>query len=93
MKVAVIAFLLTFSLIYGYQKITEPDYQQCSVAYTVKDGDTLWQVAAEHMPMQDKHDDVRGLLYDIQTVNGIPDKDARWLSPGRTLVIPLATEK
>lgn len=93
MKAAVVAFLLTFGLLYGYQKVTEPDYQQSSVAYTVKHSDTLWQIAAEHMSMQDKYDDVRGLLYDIQTVNGIKDNDVRWLSPGRTLVIPLATAK
>lgn len=93
MKVAVIAFLLTFCLIYGYQKITEPDYQQRSVQYTVENGDTLWQIAEQYMPRQNKYKDVRGLLYEIQQVNRIDDKNARWLSPGRTLVIPLEVEK
>lgn len=66
-----------------------PAYHVERVAYTVKYGDTLYGIARVYAEQQDKWDDLRGIIYDIQTENGIEDNDTRWLTPGRQLIVPL----
>ena len=72
-----------------------PKYCVERVAHTVKDGDTLYSIARVYAEQQDKWDDLRGIIYDIQKANGIEDNDTRWLTPGRQLIVPLQrrTEK
>ena len=69
-----------------------PTYRVERVAHTVKCGDTLYGIARVYAEQQDKWDDLRGIIYDIQTANGIEDNDARWLTPGRQLILPLRKE-
>lgn len=66
-----------------------PTYRVERVAYTVKGGDTLYAIARVYASQQDKWDDLRGIICDIQAENGITDNDARWLAPGRQLIVPL----
>lgn len=89
MKVFIASFLLTLAIGFGWQKLTEPDYQLRTVAYTVKVNDTVWGIAQRYMPKQDKHDDVRGLVLAIQNANNYDGM----LQPGTVLRIPLETAK
>lgn len=66
-----------------------PVYQTERVAYTVKHGDTLYGIARTYAGHQDRWDDLRGIICDIQDANGIADRDARWLVPGSVIVVPL----
>lgn len=66
-----------------------PVYQTERVAYTVRCGDTLYSIARTYAGHQDRWDDLRGIICDIQDANGIVDKDARWLVPGSVIVVPL----
>ena len=66
-----------------------PAYQTEHVAYTVKHGDTLYGIARTYAGHQDRWDDLRGIICDIQDANGIADRDARWLVPGSVIVVPL----
>lgn len=68
---------------------TFPTYRVERVAHTVKYGDTLYGIARVYAEQQDKWDDLRGIIDDIQKANGIEDSDARWLTPGRQLIVPL----
>lgn len=69
-----------------------PVYQTERVAYTVKYGDTLYGIARTYAGHQDRWDDLRGIICDIQAENGIADNDARWLTPGSRLIVPLRKE-
>ena len=66
-----------------------PAYRVERVAHVVKYGDTLYSIAYAYADKQDKWDDLRGIICDIQAENGITDNDARWLAPGRQLIVPL----
>ena len=66
-----------------------PTYRVERVAHTVKYGDTLYGIARVYAEQQDEWDDLRGIIDDIQKANGIEDSDARWLTPGRQLIVPL----
>ena len=66
-----------------------PTYRVERVAHTVEYGDTLYSIAYAYADKQDKWDDLRGIIYDIQKANGIEDNDVRWLTPGRRLIVPL----
>lgn len=66
-----------------------PTYNVERVSYTVHHGDTLYSIAYAHAGKQDKWDDLRGIICDIQKANGMEDSDARWLTPGRQLIVPL----
>lgn len=69
-----------------------PTYRVERVAHTVRCGDTLYGIARVYAEQQDKWDDLRGIIYDIQKANGIEDNDARWLAPGRRIIVPLQRE-
>ena len=69
-----------------------PTYRVERVVHVVKYGDTLYSIAYAYAGQQDKWDDLRGIICDIQAENGITDNDAYWLAPGRQLVVPLRKE-
>ena len=69
-----------------------PAYRVERVAHVVKYGDTLYSIAYAYADKQDKWDDLRGIICDIQAENGIADNDARWLAPGRRIIVPLQRE-
>lgn len=69
-----------------------PTYKQELLVHRVKDGETLYGIAARYAGQQDKWDDLRGVVLDIQDANGIADNDARWLTPGRRILVPLKKE-
>ena len=69
-----------------------PKYRVERVAHTVKCGDTLYSIARVYAEQQDKWDDLRGVIYDIQKANDIEDNDVRWLVPGRRIVVPLSKQ-
>lgn len=66
-----------------------PTYKQELLVHRVKDGETLYSIAALYVGRQDKWDDLRGVVMDIQVANGIGDQEVRWLTPGRKIVVPL----
>ncbi len=56
--------------------------ESATVEHRVRSGDTLWAIASEHVA---PGDDVRVLIEDIRTVNGLTSSVIR---PGQVLVIP-----
>jgi LysM repeat protein len=52
------------------------------VSYTVVAGDTLWDIAVDHI---DPGDDVRRMIFDIKAANDLSDSIIR---PGQELLIP-----
>lgn len=66
-----------------------PTYKQELLVHRVKDGETLYSIAALYAGRQNKWDDLRGVVIDIQDANGIGDQEVRWLTPGRMIVVPL----
>lgn len=50
-------------------------------------GQTLWQIAGQHIKDQDETCDIREFIYLISQANGI--KDAGKIQPGQVLLIPL----
>ena len=57
--------------------------------HSVRIGETLWEVAWDYIPQQDKTKDVWELIYDIQQANKLDPKSTA-LVPGQKLIIPLA---
>lgn len=66
-----------------------PEYKQELIQHKVKDGDTLYSIAAMYADRQDRWDDLRGIVEDIHEANGISYNDARWLVPGQSVLVPL----
>lgn len=66
-----------------------PSYKQTLVAYTVGEGQTLWEITGRYMDQQDKTRDVRELIHDIAEYNGLHGKT---LQAGQTIIIPLEKE-
>lgn len=58
-------------------------------SYRVSEGETLWEIASEHMAEQDKTRDVREFIHDIAEYNGLHGKT---LQAGQTIIIPLEKE-
>lgn len=52
-------------------------------AVTVKPGDTLWAIAAQH---GDPRDDIRKVIFEIKRLNGL---DSSAVSPGQVLRVPV----
>lgn len=69
-----------------------PRYSVERVSHTVHRGDTLYSIAYLYANQQDRWDDLRGVVMDIQKENGIADNDAKWLAPGRKIIVPLQRE-
>lgn len=56
-----------------------------TTTHVVRSGDTLWEIAADHLPAGD---DVRVLIEDIKRINGL---STSVIVPGQTLLIPLGS--
>lgn len=69
-----------------------PTYKVSSVMHVVHHGESIYSIALLYADQQDRWDDLRGVMLDIEKANGLASNDAKWLVPGRTLVIPLAKE-
>jgi len=57
------------------------------VSHTVRSGDTLWDIAADHTG---SGDDVRDLIVDIKAVNRLGSSA---ITPGQVLRIPVSTSQ
>jgi len=53
------------------------------VTHTVRSGDTLWEIAAEHAA---DGGDLRNLVHDIRSINGL---DTSTIQPGQVLRVPV----
>ena len=67
-----------------------PSYKQTLVAYTVGEGQTLWEITGRYMGQQDKYRDCRELMHDIAEYNNL--NGVKWLQAGQQIVIPLYKE-
>ena len=67
-----------------------PSYKQTLVAYTVGEGQTLWEITGRYMDQQDKCRDCRELMHDIAEYNNL--NGVKWLQAGQQIVIPLYKE-
>ena len=80
--VLMILFTVTISsTIMGFNNaggMTEREY----IEITVERGDTLWQLAREHMP---NNTDIRRAVHTLSTLNNIA---AHELQAGQTLIVP-----
>lgn len=86
-KLAFCCFIVAVAvLVSGYTATKVVTYKQ----YTVTAGQTIWQIADEHMRQQDKTRDIRELVYDITEYNGLRNKH---LQPGDVIIIPLEVKK
>ena len=86
-KLFFVAVLLVTAAVFvsGYGVTRAVTYQP----YHVGEGETLWDIASEHMVEQDKTRDVRELIHDIAEYNGLHGKT---LQAGQTIIIPLEKE-
>ena len=86
-KLAFIAVLLVTAAVFvsGYGVTRVVTYK----TYYVSEGETVWDIAAEHMAEQDKTRDVRELIHDIAEYNGLHGKT---LQAGQKIIIPLEKE-
>lgn len=86
-KLALLAVLLVTAAVFvsGYGVTRAVTYQ----SYYVNEGETLWEIASEHMVEQDKTRDVRELIHDIAEYNGLHGKT---LQAGQKIIIPLEKE-
>lgn len=82
-----VAVLLIAAAVFvsGYGVTRAVTYQ----SYHVGEGETLWEIASEHMVEQDKTRDVRELVHDIAEYNKLHGKT---LQAGQTIIIPLEKE-
>lgn len=67
-----------------------PSYSRTLVAYTVGEGQTLWEITRRYMDQQDKYRDCRELMHDIAEYNNL--NGVKWLQAGQQIVIPLYKE-
>lgn len=86
-KLFFVAVLLVAAAVFvsGYGVTRAVTYQ----SYHVGEGETLWEIASEHMDQQDKYRDCRELIFDIRKHNGLHGKT---LQAGQTIIIPLEKE-
>lgn len=57
--------------------------------HVVRDGETLFQIAQQYAPQQDRWDDLRGIVCDIQDANGMSLSSRNNLQPGQIIIVPL----
>lgn len=83
-KLAFIAVLLVTAAVFvsGYGVTRVVTYK----TYYVSEGETVWEIASEHMVEQDKTRDVRELVHDIAEYNNLHGKT---LQAGQKIIIPL----
>lgn len=68
-------------------------YTLTEVAYTVRNGDSLYGIAAKHMPKQDRESDIRNVAAKIDMRNREVINQYKTLRAGQVLVIPLEVRK
>lgn len=86
-RLVCLAVLLVAAAVFasGYGVTRAVTYQ----SYYVGEGETLWEIASEHMVEQDKTRDVRELIHDIAEYNNLHGKTLR---AGQKIIIPLEKE-
>jgi hypothetical protein len=65
-----------------------PVYSQVNVIHRVADGDTLYGIAYQYSDKQNKWDDLRGVVCDIEEANNL-GKNRSYLHPGQQIIVPL----
>lgn len=65
-----------------------PAYSQTTVIHHVAHGDTLYGIARQYADKQNRWDDLRGVVCDIEEANNI-GKDRNYLRPGQQIIVPL----
>lgn len=65
-----------------------PTYSQTNVIHHVAHGDTLYGIAYQYADKQNRWDDLRGVVCDIEEANNI-GKDRSCLHPGQEIIVPL----
>lgn len=94
-KYCVIAGICAAALlcIGAIQQHEDSKYTLTEVAYTVRNGDSLYSIAAKHMAKQDREDDIRNVAAKIDMRNREVINQYRTLRAGQVLVIPLEVRK
>ena len=90
MKKYLLAIVLVAAawLLLGWLKPT--DYRTVEELYTVKAGQTVWEIATIFIKKQDKRITVGEMVHKIKKANGLDPR--RYIQPGDVLVIPLEQE-
>lgn len=90
-KYCVIAGICAAALlcIGAIQQHEDSKYTLTEVAYTVRNGDSLYSIAAKHMAKQDREKDIRNVAAKIDMRNREVINQYRTLRAGQVLVIPL----
>lgn len=65
-----------------------PTYSQTNVIHHVSHGDTLYGIAYQYADKQNRWDDLRGVMCDIEQANGL-GKNRSCLHPGQQIIVPL----
>lgn len=68
------------------------DYSVETKYVTLAYGDTLQKVALRYADQQDKHKDLRAIVYDIENANNITARETYILQAGRKIAVPLYTK-
>lgn len=67
----------------------EPEPKNIQISYTVKAGDTLWDIAYNAREAYGDNRDIRHIIHDIREVNS----SSHWIYPGQKLTINLEATK
>lgn len=81
-----IAFIIITFFI-NHSKVYSSTYKQNYIEIVVKKGDTLWQIAKEHLP---EDYDIRKMIHQIREVNNMEVAD---IYPGDLVKIPIIDMK
>lgn len=73
--------------VYGYTTYTAPEPEYVDTIVTVKEGETLWEIASKY---RHSEEDVRLVINRIRKVNNL---DQCWIHPGQGLVVPVLKEQ
>lgn len=65
-----------------------PAYSQTNIIHCVAHGDTLYGIAYQYADKQDRWDDLRGVVGDIEEANHLGKNRSR-LHPGQQIIVPL----
>lgn len=88
-KILILGILIVVSLALCGNSSKEYDLKVQE--HTVTGGETLWSIASQYYGSQDKHRDIRELIWEIRELNQLDVK--RYLQPGDYLKVPLWVAK